>query len=50
MAQNKSRGKARNDTTLFTREVFYLAVGCGLLFAAQWLKDRLFTDEPSDKI
>ncbi len=49
MTQNKWPGKARNDTTLLTKEVFYLAVGCGLLLAVQWLKDKVFSNESSDK-
>lgn len=36
MAHNESTG---HDTMLFTREVFYLAVGCALLLSIDWLKD-----------
>ena len=36
MAYNES---TRNyDTILFTREIFYLAVGCALFLAIHWLK------------
>jgi hypothetical protein len=27
---------------LFTKEMFYLVVGCALLLAIDWLKDRVF--------
>jgi hypothetical protein len=38
MANNESTG---HDTTLFTTELFYLAVGCALLLAVDWFKDLI---------
>ncbi len=48
MAYNEST--RYNDTILFTKEVFYLAVGCALFLAIHWLKERLFLNESPEKL
>jgi hypothetical protein len=43
------RLNAAYDTILFRREMFYLVVGCALLLAIDWLKDRVFLNESPKK-
>jgi hypothetical protein len=47
MAYNEPTGNY--STTLFTKEVFYLAVGCAFLLAIQWLKEKMFLNESPEK-
>lgn len=43
------RSDAAYDRILLSREMFYLAVGCALLLAIHWLKDRAFLNESAEK-
>jgi hypothetical protein len=43
MAYNEPAGNY--GTMLFTKEVFYLAVGCTLLLAIHWLREKMFLSE-----
>jgi hypothetical protein len=36
------RPNAAYGQSFFRRELFYLVVGCALLLAVNWLKDRVF--------
>ena len=40
MAHNESRG--HHGTILIIRELLYLAVGCALLLAIHWPKEKVF--------